>query len=138
MIATVHLLIGCALLSVIFCQENPTNQAVTTKAPDDEKNITLDLGPLCDKDTIEIEIKPYENCDSVKVSVDTCRGLCGSLDVTQPDAFLSSTECSCCSPSNYQMKGRKVLFQCGDTERERQVFLPQVNECGCVACAPDY
>lgn len=93
--------------------------------------------PLCKRHNVDIVV-PYEGCEPVTTTIKMCGGICSSYVAATLNAPNTLSRCTCCQPSEYQIKVKKLMFKCDGYEelQEKRVFLPRVRQCGCVECRP--
>lgn len=86
----------------------------------------------CKKVTKDITVT-YEGCEPTTTSMKVCEGSCISYNIGIPDS-PNLQHCNCCAASEYIVKLKKVMFNCGGVMQEKRLYIPRVHECNCIEC----
>lgn len=121
------LLLTTICISLAMCHSglhhNRTARAVSTSG-------TISI---CNRHILNVTV-PYQGCQPSYTNIAVCGGACRSHTLQKVSFPFSVQDCSCCAPTYYRVKVRKIWFTCGSKRERKRVFLPNVRSCGCVRC----
>ena len=76
----------------------------------------------------------WPNCEPTYTKVPSCSGTCRSFDVVIPTAPYFEKQCNCCKSARHSVKKRQLQFNCHEKMENHTVFIPIIDQCGCVQC----